>query len=1097
MTDFLKLGKGITGALTKARELAKASKGTQDVLPAAEREANLAKMLEGSAVKDRVYHGTNSDIRKFSDRKLGQNTDSNASSEGYAETARVGHWFNTNPMGQSPENYGAGYTVDMPVYLSIKNPKREMSLDWLAQGLESKKGRTYRRELEKQGYDGLVLPDEEFGGESYVAFRPEQIKSATSNRGTYDLTDPDITKAKGGVLHMADAGRVSKGIVGALTKAAEMAQAAKAAKAASESKIADVLASQTPPMTTPQGTGLPLMPRDNGMYTLRDQKDLPRMPMVDKARAANVQPKYNERMQDLLDSPKARKKVDNLINKGKDLNVQEWYGTEPLRQVAMDAGRTPEQFDSMMAQLASASQRNPVDKQNQMGSYLYYLSETGQLPENSLLLTNKLKEALKADPSLAQGRTLVELPKGYGSLAQGDIFNRAVQIGQGDIAGALPPNKKLGTFYENLLGNLKPVTVDVNALRGPIIEQGDPRWLTSKLVEKDETGKIINSYKPREMYNTGEMSMREAQQRPGFWEAAPSGSEYAGFEDLWQRGAKRHGVEPAEAQALGWYGSADVTALKTKPENYVDNLERLIKRTAEQTGKSPTEVLNDMVTGKGFLRKEGGAIAKPDWHKAVEKHMKDGGYTFVEPKRMGEGGSSDDPKQGAAFGIYPKPKGGKALREAGEDAGDFLNALGKLTKDQGSKEVESLNKPRATMDIANRGILAPTLGLPADLANMALTPLDYLGSKLTGRDIKVSSDKPFLGSEYIKDLMDKYNVTSGEDRPMMETALSFLSPTAVIKGGLKAASAAKKAPELIKKTINAGMSAGQAGERLAERTIPQVMERGGVGADILQGMSRGTVSPMDVYHGSPHKFDRFDASKIGTGEGNQAYGYGLYLAENPGVAETYQKMVNTGSISKQAKKFVRENIIAGADNDAILKAATSSKNQATRWDLEDVKRGIPASRNDYVNAMDEVQEFLTKNPISQTDGSLYKVDLPDEKIAKMLDFDKHLSEQSAEVKNILFPYQKEIGGSFGTGEQTLKEIAFERRMKGLDDSPAAVAQQLRDMGIPGIKYLDGTSRGAGTGTRNFVTFPGEEQSMTILERNGQPLKARGGLTSMR
>jgi hypothetical protein len=274
----------------------------------------------------------------------------------------------------------------------------------------------------------------------------------------------------------------------------------------------------------------------------------------------------------------------------------------------MDAGRTPEQFESMMAQLASASQRNPVDKQNQMGSYLYHLSETGQLPANSLLLTNKLKKALKQDPTLAEGRQLVELPTGYGSLAQGDIFNRAVMIGQGDIAGALPPNKKLGTFYENLLGNLKPVTVDVNAVRGPIIERGDPRWLTSKLVEKDEEGNIINSYKPRKMFESGEMTMREAKQRPGFWEAAPSGSEYAGFEDLWQRGAKRHDVAPAEAQALGWYGSADVTALKTKPENYVDNLERLIKRTAEQTGKSPTEVMNDMVTGKGLLRKEGGCL---------------------------------------------------------------------------------------------------------------------------------------------------------------------------------------------------------------------------------------------------------------------------------------------------------------------------------------------------------------------------------------------------------------------------------------------------------------------------------------------------------
>ena len=71
----------------------------------------------------------------------------------------------------------------------------------------------------------------------------------------------------------------------------------------------------------------------------------------------------------------------------------------------------------------------------------------------------------------------------------------------------------------------------------------------------------------------------------------------------------------------------------------------------------------------------------------------------------------------------------------------------------------------------------------------------------------------------------------------------------------------------------------------------------------------------------------------------------------------------------------------------------------------------------------------------------------------------------------------------GTGEQTLKAIAFDRRMKGLDDSPAAVAQQLREMGIPGVQYLDAASRSTG-GTRNFVVFPGEEKSMTILERNG-------------
>ena len=106
------------------------------------------------------------------------------------------------------------------------------------------------------------------------------------------------------------------------------------------------------------------------------------------------------------------------------------------------------------------------------------------------------------------------------------------------------------------------------------------------------------------------MSLKEARDRPGFWEAAPSGSEYAGFEDLWQRGAKRHGLSPAEAQALGWYGSADVTALKTKPELYIDNLERMIRRTAEQTGQNPRQVMEDVLRGKQYLKKKGGAVEK-------------------------------------------------------------------------------------------------------------------------------------------------------------------------------------------------------------------------------------------------------------------------------------------------------------------------------------------------------------------------------------------------------------------------------------------------------------------------------------------------------
>jgi len=160
------------------------------------------------------------------------------------------------------------------------------------------------------------------------------------------------------------------------------------------------LQSKQAPMTTPQGTGLPLMPRDQGMYTPGIQQvDLPRMPMVDKARAEGRSPKYTPRMQDLLDSPTARKKVNSLIEKGQQLGMTEWYGTEPLRQVAMNMGMSQKEFDAFLAQMASASQRNPVDQQNRMGSYLWHLSQTGGLPEDAFLLTNKIKRGKQATPA--------------------------------------------------------------------------------------------------------------------------------------------------------------------------------------------------------------------------------------------------------------------------------------------------------------------------------------------------------------------------------------------------------------------------------------------------------------------------------------------------------------------------------------------------------------------------------------------------------------------------------------------------------------------------------------------------------------------------
>ena len=44
-----------------------------------------------------------------------------------------------------------------------------------------------------------------------------------------------------------------------------------------------------------------------------------------------------------------------------------------------------------------------------------------------------------------------------------------------------------------------------------------------------------------------------------------------------------------------------------------------------------------------------------------------------------------------------------------------------------------------------------------------------------------------------------------------------------------------------------------------------------------------------AWHGSPHDFDTFDLGAIGTGEGNQAHGWGLYFAKKKSVSRNYQK----------------------------------------------------------------------------------------------------------------------------------------------------------------------------------------------------------------
>jgi hypothetical protein len=277
----------------------------------------------------------------------------------------------------------------------------------------------------------------------------------------------------------------------------------------------------------------------------------------------------------------------------------------------------------------------------------------------------------------------------------------------------------------------------------------------------------------------------------------------------------------------------------------------------------------------------------------------------------------------------------------------------------------------------------------------------------------------------------------------------------------------------------AGETAGLLSPVLMAAKAPQIAKGLLQGADNLTASGHGPIMNQRgaiVYHGSPHKFDAFDSSKIGTGEGAQAYGHGLYLAENPAVAKDYAGALSAAKANRPVGNVDLTQAYQNLPNDVPETLLAARRDFRA---LNDAGELSAADRRDFLTA-------VKNNFTASQNGALYKVDLPDSAIAKMLDWDKPLSQQPEMIPRVreamaakgFEPWQIDsmIGRDI-TGEQV---NAYVGGIQGQAKSP----ELLRKAGIPGIRYLDGGSRGAGAGTSNYVVFPGEEGLLKILERNG-------------
>jgi hypothetical protein len=292
----------------------------------------------------------------------------------------------------------------------------------------------------------------------------------------------------------------------------------------------------------------------------------------------------------------------------------------------------------------------------------------------------------------------------------------------------------------------------------------------------------------------------------------------------------------------------------------------------------------------------------------------------------------------------------------------------------------------------------------------------------------------------------------------------------------------------------------------------------------------GLGGAIKAYHGTPHLFDRFDMSKLGTGEGAQSYGHGLYFAQNPNIAESYRKKLSDaeyktkrggdlpygwkssinemrrngkshedvvnflqGIAEKQthpnwkAAKKLNERIQKGnvvySDPGRIYETSIQWPNAEREamdplgehhlldWDQPAegyVQEAIPRKIRELQNARDAISSKYVDDEFNPDDLFSNTYSFPSNEDKAAMD---RIAEEIVMHKNMSPAFEKGAEGS----------VTYSKLVKMLG-SPEKASEYLHSLDIPGIKYLDATSRSTDKGTRNFVTF-GDEYPQ-IVKRAG-------------
>ena len=258
-----------------------------------------------------------------------------------------------------------------------------------------------------------------------------------------------------------------------------------------------------------------------------------------------------------------------------------------------------------------------------------------------------------------------------------------------------------------------------------------------------------------------------------------------------------------------------------------------------------------------------------------------------------------------------------------------------------------------------------------------------------------------------------------------------------------------------------------------------------------------------AWHGSPHDFDEFDLGAIGSGEGNQAHGWGLYFAKNREVAQAYKDVLGIDSVeivSGDTKYRLNDDIewyddktksIIDAESPLSMALTTLSeegdKAKAIK-NLTDFINSKKDNKSDYVvaqikRAKQAVQILKDGNFDTHQWNTMFEVDIPENEY--LLNEQKNIEKQSQVVKNAISQMSNELNSSVLNNSNLSGKEFYKLLSKKLGGDKLA-SQKLSDFGIKGITY-----KGEQDGVC-FVVF--DDKAIKVIQKYNQSIN---GMTTIK